>query len=73
MIDIAKIEPRIGVGGLAQLRALMALVKDLDGLFEADRDENADRNRTDVNQKVLPGVIRRLRRMNVDLGAFSEE
>jgi hypothetical protein len=54
LINIAKIDPRIGVGGLAQLGTLMVLVNELDGLFEADRDEDADRDRTDVNEEVLP-------------------
>ena len=72
LINIAKIEPRIGDGALAQLDTLMVLVNELDGLFEADRDEDADRDRTDVKEEVLPGVVGRLWRMNVDHGAFSE-
>jgi hypothetical protein len=72
LINIAKIEPSIGVGGLAQLGTLMVLVNELDGLFEADRDEDADRDRTDVNEEVFPGVIGLLRRVNVDHGASKD-
>jgi len=46
----------------------MALMNELDGLFEADRDKNADRDCTDVNEEVLPGVIGLLWRVNVDHG-----
>jgi hypothetical protein len=71
LINIAKIDTRIGDGALAQLGALMVLVNELDSLFQPDRDEDADRDRTDVKEEVLPGVVGRLRRMNVDHEAFS--
>jgi len=44
----------------------MVLVNEFDGLFEADRDEDADRDRTDVNEEVLPGVVGLMRWVNVD-------
>jgi hypothetical protein len=39
-----------------KLVALVTMFQGLDGLFEADRDEQADADSGDVDEEVAPGV-----------------
>jgi hypothetical protein len=48
----------------------MAMVEPLDGLFEADRDQQADDEGGDVDEEVAPGVGRVGRRVDVEQGSL---
>jgi hypothetical protein len=54
--------------GLAKLRHLMTVVEVLDGLFEPNRDEQADCDGRDVDEKILPRSYGFVGCMNVEHG-----
>jgi hypothetical protein len=49
----------------------MAMVEVLDGLFEADGDEQTDDDGGNMDEEVAPGVRGVVRRMDVSIGAGS--
>ena len=52
--------------GLAGFGELIAMVKVLDGLLEADGDAEADNDGCDMDEEVAPGVDRGMGSVNVD-------
>jgi hypothetical protein len=51
---------------LLELLTLMAVMDELDGLFEADGEEQAKADGAHVDEKVFPGVDGFVRRVDVD-------
>jgi hypothetical protein len=51
---------------LAEFDCLMAVMKVLDELLEADGEKKADGDGADVNEEVGPGVVRFVRSVDVE-------
>ncbi len=64
--DDAAIEEAFVVEGLLKVRALVAVVEELDGLLERKGEQKADRDGGDVNEELTPGVGGMRRGMDVD-------
>src|SRR5258708_17070369 len=62
LIYVVEVKAGIGDEALAQLAELMLMMEVLDGLLEADGDEEAEDDGGDVDEEVTPGgggVVRR--------------
>lgn len=53
---------------ILQLVALIPVMEELDGLFEADSDEEANNDGGDVDEEIAPGVGGVMGRVNVEHG-----
>jgi hypothetical protein len=56
VLDVAFVVASIALEGNLQFMALMVMMEILDGLLEADGDEEADDDGGDVDEEVAPGV-----------------
>jgi hypothetical protein len=63
LVDVLEVYPGIGQLAASQVLELMELMKVLYGLFEADGDEEAEDDGSDVDEEVAPaggGVVWRV-------------
>jgi len=65
LINVVQHLPCVRCGAFAQFVALMAVVEELDGLLEADGNEEADDDGGDVDEEVAPGMGGGVGRMDV--------
>ena len=68
LVDVVEVDASVGDGAFAELVQLVALMEVLEGLLQAESDEDAEDDGADVDEEIGPGVVGFVRWVDVDHG-----